>query len=178
MAKMNKTWVVLCSTALSAVYATGYFSTEAQANKLDIHQQVQINHQTKSSMVAINSNQLKNNQVKDNQVKNNQLKVNPPSHKQQPVVQKKQVYKDGTFTGLGQNRRGYIQVAVTLKNDKITDVEIQNFGMHYSERDVVGLPDEVLRKQNAQVNNVSGATYSTQAFQSAVQQAIDQAKNA
>ena len=71
-----------------------------------------------------------------------------------------------------------MEVAVTLKNDKITDVQISNWGMHYSESDVVGLPDEVLQKQNAQVNNVSGATYSTQAFEDAVQAALSQAQNA
>jgi uncharacterized protein with FMN-binding domain len=49
--------------------------------------------------------------------------------------------------------------------------------MHYSERDVVGLPDEVLKNQSAQVDNVSGATYSTQAFQDAVQDALSQAQN-
>lgn len=49
--------------------------------------------------------------------------------------------------------------------------------MHYSESDVVGLPDEVLKNQSAQVTNVSGATYSTQAFEDAVQQALDQARN-
>jgi uncharacterized protein with FMN-binding domain len=50
--------------------------------------------------------------------------------------------------------------------------------MHYSESDVVGLPDEVVQKQNAQVTNVSGATYSTQAFEDAVQDALSQAQNA
>lgn len=49
--------------------------------------------------------------------------------------------------------------------------------MHYSEQDVVDMPDEVIRKQSAQVNNVSGATYSTEAFSSAVQDALDQARN-
>ncbi|WJH32429.1 FMN-binding protein [Paenibacillus sp. CC-CFT747] len=87
-------------------------------------------------------------------------------------------YKDGTFTGMGSNRRGSIQVAVTIKNDKITDVEISRFAMHYSESDVVGLPGEVLQKQSAGVANVSGATYSTEAFRGAVQQALDQARNA
>jgi uncharacterized protein with FMN-binding domain len=68
-------------------------------------------------------------------------------------------------------------VAVTIKADKIMDVEISNFAMHYSESDVVGLPDEVLQKQSAQVDNVSGATYSTQAFENAVQEALFQAQN-
>jgi uncharacterized protein with FMN-binding domain len=87
------------------------------------------------------------------------------------------VYKEGTFTGTGSNRRGSIQVTVTIKKDKITDVVISDFAMHYSERDVVGLPDEVLQNQSAQVDNVSGATYSTRAFEDAVQEALSQAKN-
>ncbi|MFC5651625.1 FMN-binding protein [Paenibacillus solisilvae] len=88
-----------------------------------------------------------------------------------------QIYRDGTFTGMGSNRRGAIQVDVTLKNDKITDVQISQFAMHYSESDVVGLPDEVLQNQSAQVDNVSGATFSTRAFEEAVQNALDQARN-
>jgi uncharacterized protein with FMN-binding domain len=90
---------------------------------------------------------------------------------------KNQLYKDGTFQGTGSNRRGSIQTAVTIKNDKITDVEIIDFAMHYSESDVVGLPQEVLQSQNPQVSNVSGATYSTQAFEDAVQAALSQAQN-
>ncbi|WP_246079456.1 FMN-binding protein [Paenibacillus piri] len=86
-------------------------------------------------------------------------------------------YKNGTFNGTGSNRRGSIQAAVTIKNDKITDVEISHFAMHYSEDDVVGLPQEVVQKQSAQVRNVSGATYSTRAFQDAVQDALSKARN-
>jgi uncharacterized protein with FMN-binding domain len=36
----------------------------------------------------------------------------------------------------------------------------------------------VLQKQSAQVRNVSGATYSTEAFKDAVQNALSQARNA
>jgi uncharacterized protein with FMN-binding domain len=35
----------------------------------------------------------------------------------------------------------------------------------------------VIQKQSAQVDNVSGATYSTQAFQDAIQEALNQALN-
>jgi uncharacterized protein with FMN-binding domain len=90
--------------------------------------------------------------------------------------QSNKLYKDGTYTGTGSNRRGTIETTVTIKNDKITDVVISNFAMHYSESDVVGLPDEVLQNQSAQVMNVSGATYSTQAFEDAIQEALSQAQ--
>ncbi|MCY9698187.1 FMN-binding protein [Paenibacillus alginolyticus] len=140
MAKMNKKWVALCSTAIGAIYAAGYFATETQATIQQPQQQVQVT-QTKST-------------------------------------QTNRLYKEGTYTGSGSNRRGSIQVAVTIKSDKITDVEISHFAMHYTIDDVVGLPQEVLQKQSAQVRNVSGATYSTQAFKDAVQDALSQARNA
>jgi uncharacterized protein with FMN-binding domain len=151
MAKMNKKWVVLCSTAVAAVYATGYFTTETQASIQQPPQHTQVN---------IQSNSGQSNSMSTNNSQTNSL------------------YKAGTYTGMGRNRRGSIQVAVTIKNDKITDVEISKFAMHYSERDVAGMPKEVLQKQSAQVKNVSGATYSTQAFQDAIQDALSQAQNA
>ncbi|MCR8629989.1 FMN-binding protein [Paenibacillus radicis (ex Xue et al. 2023)] len=140
MAKMNKKWVVLCSTAIGAIYAAGLFSTETQASYQQPQQYNQANIQTGS-------------------------------------IQPKAQYKSGTFYGTGKNRRGSIQVAVSIKNDKITDVEISNFAMHYSKNDVVGLPQAVIQKQSAQVQNVSGATYSTQAFKDAIQDALSQAQN-
>jgi uncharacterized protein with FMN-binding domain len=163
MAKMGKQWVLLCSAAVAAVYTTGYFSTEAQAVNLASQQQAQISVQAKTNTSSVS---LANNSKANQTNQTNQ------------TSQTKQLYKNGTFTGTGMNRRGSIEVAVTMKNDKITDVQISNWGMHYSECDVVGLPNEVLQNQNAQVNNVSGATYSTQAFADAVQAALSQAQNA
>ena len=151
MKKKDKKWVLLCSTAVAAVYATGYFTTDTQAAQgQPVHIEKTIQKYTTNT---------------DNT--RNTPKVTPSN----------KIYKDGIFTGSGWNRRGSIGVQVTLKNDKITDVEISDFAMHYSESDVVGLPDEVLKNQSAQVTNVSGATYSTQAFEDAVQQALDQARN-
>jgi uncharacterized protein with FMN-binding domain len=138
MAKMSKKWIILCSTAIGAIYTADYYATEAQAMMQQSQQHAIV--QTASG-------------------------------------QKNQLYKDGTFQGTGSNRRGSIQTAVTIKNDKITDVEIIDFAMHYSESDVVGLPQEILQTQNPQVSNVSGATYSTQAFEDAVQDALSQAQN-
>ena len=152
MKKKDKKWIILCSTAIAAVYSAGYVTTESQAANGQPTQHIVSKVQTNSS-----------HSLNDNKVSSNQTN---------------KLYKDGIFTGSGWNRRGSIDVQVTIKNDKIADVEISDFAMHYSESDVVGLPDEVLQSQSAQVMNVSGATYSTEAFQDAVQQALDQAKNA
>jgi uncharacterized protein with FMN-binding domain len=147
MAKMKKKWVVLCSTAIAAVYTAGYFSTEAQQSILQPSPHTQVSIQSK------------------------------PSDVQPSESQTKRLYKDGSYTGMGSNRRGSIQVTVTILNDKITDVEISDFAMHYSESDIVGLPGEVIQQQSAQVENVSGATYSTRAFEDALQDALSQAQN-
>ncbi|MBI0580867.1 FMN-binding protein [Neobacillus cucumis] len=155
MKKMDKKWVVLCSTAVAAVYAAGFVSTETQASIDQPLHQIAANVQARH--ITINHS---NEKVGEQKSKQN-----------------KSIYKDGTFTGTGMNRRGFIDVAVTIKNDKITTVEIGHFAMHYSESDIVGLPDEVVQKQSAQVNNVSGATYSTQAFEDAVMDALSHAHN-
>jgi len=146
MAKMGKKWIVLCSAAIGALYASEYVITDIQA----------------SAATPIPISQT----------------ASPSVNSPVPSAAVSKLYRDGTYTGMGSNRRGSIQVDVTLKNDKITDVVISGFGMHYSESDVVGLPDEVLQYQSAQVDNVSGATYSTMAFEDAVQNALDQARNA
>jgi uncharacterized protein with FMN-binding domain len=140
MANMSKKWIILCSTAITAIYAADYFATNTQVMIQQSQQHAQVSVQAASN-------------------------------------QKNQLYKDGTYQGTGSNRRGSMGAAVTIKNDKITDVQIINFAMHYSIDDVVGLPQEVLQNQSAQVNNVSGATYSTQAFEDAVQDALSQAQN-
>jgi uncharacterized protein with FMN-binding domain len=157
---MKKKWVALCSTAIGAIYLAAYSATETQATIQQPQQQAQ-------AYIQAGSSQPLSTQTPSSQASSNQA----------PSIQTKSLYNEGTFTGTGSNRRGSIQVAVTIKKDKITDVQISNFAMHYSESDVVGLPDEVLQKQSAQVDNVSGATYSTRAFEDAVQEALLQAQN-
>jgi uncharacterized protein with FMN-binding domain len=210
MAKMNKKWVVLCSTAIGAIYAAGYFATETQATLQQPIQQAQANTQIESSQptpqvptpTPTKSSEPQQQVPVPTTIKSSQpqqqVPVPTPTKSSKPTPQvpaptttkssqpqapattttkSSQVYKDGTYNGSGSNRRGSIQVAVTIKNDKITDVAISHFAMHYTIDDVVGLPQEVVQKQSAQVKNVSGATYSTQAFKDAVQVALSQARN-
>lgn len=163
MAKMKNKWIVLCSAAVTAVYAAGYITTADQASR-----QQYADVSTTPAASAVPAIPYSGNSGAP------QTADSSPSS----IPASKSIYKDGTYTGMGSNRRGSIQVMLTISNDKITDVEISRFGMHYSESDVAGLPAEVLRNQSSQVTNVSGATYSTKAFQSAVQDALMIARNA
>jgi uncharacterized protein with FMN-binding domain len=90
--------------------------------------------------------------------------------------------KDGKFTGdtVG-TQFGNVQVAVTISGGKITDVtplQLTNDGgrsVQISNRAAPILRSEVLQSQSASVSNVSGATYTTEAYLTSLQSALDQA---
>jgi uncharacterized protein with FMN-binding domain len=89
--------------------------------------------------------------------------------KRAPVLSK---YKDGTYKGRGSNRIGSIEVTLTMKGDKITDVQISDCTTHYPQSRIDHLPAQVLARQSSTVDVVSGATKSTQDFKTAVDQAL------
>jgi uncharacterized protein with FMN-binding domain len=84
--------------------------------------------------------------------------------------------KDGMFSGQGTSRRGNVWVDVTISSGHIASVTITRSTLQYPVRDIAGLPSQVVARQSAQVDIVSGATFSSQAFRTAVSQALGQAK--
>lgn len=84
-------------------------------------------------------------------------------------------YKDGTYDGQGTSRRGDVWVSVTVQEGQISNVSITRSTLQYPVRDIAGLPGQVVQRQSAQVDIVSRATYSSQAFRGAVSQALAKA---
>jgi len=84
-------------------------------------------------------------------------------------------YRDGIYNATGSSDLGTVTVGVTIRGGRISDVQITDWGMHYSQSDVDGLPAEVLAAQSAKIDWISGATYSSYSFDSAVAQALAQA---
>lgn len=85
-------------------------------------------------------------------------------------------WKDGTYTGWGTCRHGDIQASVVIEGGRITSARISQCLTRYS-CDVIGrLPPEVLQRQSAEVDYVSGATQSANAFYYAVVEALGKAK--
>lgn len=89
---------------------------------------------------------------------------------------------DGTHTGQSVGTRfGNVQVQVTLSGGTITDVtalqltDSDGRSVQISNRAAPILQQEVLASQSADVANVSGATYTSQAYLSSLQSALDQA---
>lgn len=91
-----------------------------------------------------------------------------------------QKYKDGTYTGTGQTRIGAVQVQVTLKADKITNVQITGYTTHYSISYIDPiLPKELVQRQDInKIDVISGATLSTEDFYYAVTDCLQQAQQA
>ena len=84
-------------------------------------------------------------------------------------------YQDGTYTGTGTSRFGNITVAVTIQGGSISGVTLTKVTTSYRASRIAGLPGQVVARQSANVDLVSGATYSSQAFKTAVAQALAQA---
>ncbi len=85
----------------------------------------------------------------------------------------------GTFTGTAVDTRyGPVQVQVTVQGGKITAVEAIQYpssdphSMRVNQYAIPALVQEALQAQSAQVNTVSGATYTSEAFIQSLQSAL------
>jgi uncharacterized protein with FMN-binding domain len=91
-------------------------------------------------------------------------------------------YKDGTYTGQDfQNQFGDTQVKVTISGGRITAVQALQLpydrqrSAEISQYAAPQLHDEVLQAQSAQIDSLSGATYTSDSYAQSVQSALDQA---
>lgn len=85
-------------------------------------------------------------------------------------------WKDGNYTGYGQSRHGDIEVYLETDGGKITFVKISQCLTQYSCSWIADLPTQVITRQGPNVDAVSGATQSANAFYYAVVQALAKAK--
>jgi len=121
---------------------------------------------TQAPVINNNGNQSSDQTSSNNQ--NNQQ--NPPAQSG---------YTDGTYTGDVANAfYGNIQVQVTIGSGKITDVQLLSYPDHAGHTQEVSsmslptLKSEVIQSQSAQVDVVSGATQTSQAFMQSVASAL------
>lgn len=93
-----------------------------------------------------------------------------------PKLWPKEHYNDGTFTGWGTSRHGDIQASVTIADGRIVATSIAQCRTRYSCSWVAHLPGQVMSRQSQNVDTVSGATESANAFYWAVVEALNKAK--
>jgi uncharacterized protein with FMN-binding domain len=85
-------------------------------------------------------------------------------------------YKDGGFTGTGASQYGDLSVEVTVRRGRVASVEVTRATTFFPADAVSPLIPEVIARQSAQLDVVSGATGSSQAFREAVQHALGKAR--
>lgn len=92
------------------------------------------------------------------------------------VLQNK--YKDGTYTGTADGFRPNMQLSVTIKNNKITNISVvsTNDSRGYFDQAFNTVSSEIINAQSTNADTVSGATYSSRGIINAVKAALEQAK--
>jgi uncharacterized protein with FMN-binding domain len=86
--------------------------------------------------------------------------------------------KSGTFTGPSESTQyGNVQVQITVSNGKITNANgsLPQGGDSIAQNALPQLNQEVLTAQSANIQAVSGATYTSNGYIASLQQAVDQA---
>jgi uncharacterized protein with FMN-binding domain len=93
-----------------------------------------------------------------------------------PAAPPAPAWKDGTYTGWGFSRHGDIEAAVVIEGGRIASATISQCRTRYSCSVIDRLPPQVAQRQSPDVDYVSGATQSADAFYGAVVSALGKAK--
>lgn len=91
-------------------------------------------------------------------------------------------YKDGTYTSAVENAYyGNVQIQITVASGKLTNVKFLQYPNTHTTSVIINqqvmpyLKQEAIKAQNANVQLITGATFTSQAFQQALQSALSQA---
>jgi len=104
--------------------------------------------------------------------------VTPTPHPTTPKPTPTKTAPSGTFTGPAENTQyGEVQVQITVSNGKITNADgsLPQGGDSIAQNAISQLNPEVLSAQSANIQSVSGATYTSQGYIGSLQQAVNQA---
>lgn len=86
-------------------------------------------------------------------------------------------WNDGEYEGTAEGMHGEMEVKVTIDKGKISKIDIvsQSETEGVSDVAVERVPEDIVKKQSTEVDTVSGATESSKAIISAVDDALDKA---
>jgi uncharacterized protein with FMN-binding domain len=93
-----------------------------------------------------------------------------------PAAPREPMWKDGTYSGWGYSRHGDIEATVVIADGRIASATISQCRTRYSCDVIDSLPRQVAQRQSPDVDYVSGATQSADAFYGAVVAALNKAK--
>jgi uncharacterized protein with FMN-binding domain len=181
--RLNKNLVALGSAAIVAVYAVGYAHTQSSVGSAAAPMNAAATRAATQAAASQAISRLSIGRGSDDGRYGDDAagarQAFPPGYSSATPSATAPVangYRDGTYTGSASNRRGSLSVAVTIQGGRITDVQLTRYDMYYPASRIARLPGEVIDRQSANVDLVSGATYSAEAFRQAVAQALAQAR--
>jgi uncharacterized protein with FMN-binding domain len=85
-------------------------------------------------------------------------------------------WHDGTYIGYGASRHGDVESTVVIEKGKVVAAAISRCLTQYSCSWIAHLQQQVVVRQSPDVDNVSGATHSANAFYYSVVDALNKAK--
>jgi uncharacterized protein with FMN-binding domain len=110
--------------------------------------------------------------------------TNPPTVPAATLPPQATGYKNGTFTGPVTNAYyGMVQVQVVIQNGKISDVKFLDYphdrrtSQEINAQAMPWLTQEAIQAQSANINIISGATLTSEAFANSLQSALNSASN-
>ena len=84
--------------------------------------------------------------------------------------------KDGIYDGYFKAGPNSAEVKVTIKDQKITDIQIVKHDCWKGKKAEPVIPQRIIEQQSTRVDAVSGATNSSNVIMNAVQNAVEKAK--
>ncbi|GIM28448.1 hypothetical protein CPJCM30710_11140 [Clostridium polyendosporum] len=140
---------------------------------------------TRSSngIIAAVNDALKNAKIDDvsggNTTPTNTSNNNNPTESgdNKPVATAARLYKDGRYTGIGTGLKNNLTVDVTLKDNKITNINLITYkeGVEYMKKAMTPMSDKIIAAQSTEVDVVSGATETSNGIKDAVNKALEKA---
>jgi uncharacterized protein with FMN-binding domain len=166
--KMPRRLVALSATAIASVYLAGFMSTHAAAESVsDADIPAAATPNSVSPAVEVTA--------VPSVVVGASATATPAATATPMTTASANGYADGTYSGTGTSRFGNVTVSVTIAGGAISNVQIIKVTTSFPVSRIASLPAQVLQKQSASVNSVTGATYSSAAFKQGVTQALAQA---
>ena len=182
---IRKTALLVTGTVAGVVGVVSYNPPQLDAAISPAKTTPPTSNASASSVKAQNSQQVQNQQTSQS---TNSTKTSPQSSKKATPTPtpsdtaKKSSGTSGTFVGdTSQTRWGPVQVQVTVTDGKITDVKTLQYpngdrrSQGISSQVIPWLQDETLQVQSANIQGISGATYTSMGFRTSLASALQKA---
>ncbi|WP_034328558.1 FMN-binding protein [Alkaliphilus transvaalensis] len=86
---------------------------------------------------------------------------------------------DGTYEGTGQGFKGDIKIELVVEDGKVTDLNVLEHGETEGISDAAfeGITEQLLEKQSADLDVITGATMTSEGLIEAIEEALPKASN-